>query len=987
MRIINAAAEYYKKHFEAYGGDETRNTFDGELNYQSGKVFYMVFIALVALLPFIPTYLKMHPYPVLSSLLFFSMTPYSIILISLRYTKRFRNSPGVILMALAVYLSLIYGIAAGTSDPRVMSFDSAILVVLLLPVFVPLPLKFKLSNILFCASLFFLCTFISGRDYSDAQNIYYTILILLMIFIAIVFIHSQNELRYTAWKQTNELNNNLNEINLLMEQIREADERMQIMLDATPIGAQFLDRDTNIVDCNQEIVRLFKLSSKQEFTERFNELTPEYQPDGSLSKLKSDQYIEKAFAEGYQRFEWMHRLPNGEPIPTEIILVRVEYKGDYLVAAYTRDLREQKRMIQEIELANQAKSEFYANISHEIRTPMNAIIGMTELALRESDIDTVHNHNHIVKQSASNLLSLINDLLDFSKIEQGKLEIVPADYSLSSLIDGVVSIINVKALESQIRFVVNTDSRIPDELYGDEARIRQVLLNILGNAIKFTEKGFVALSIGREILDRDTINLVIEVEDSGIGIKQENIEEIFNAYAQIKGMNKNIEGTGLGLAITKSMVTAMNGSISVRSEYGKGSTFTVTLPQKIHSNESLASVQKPEEKNVLIYEHRDIYASSIVKTLENMDVPCTIASNDDEFADALTADNWSHIFISVKHYETIPRVFYKISSNTIVVLLAKAEETIPNKFVPVLFIPVYSVAVANILNDTSNTLFCNITEQPTVGFTAPYAKVLIVDDINTNLKVAEGLMKPYKMQIDLKNSGIEAIEAMQNTRYDLIFMDHKMPEMDGVEATLRIRAMGSEEPIYNSLPIVALTANAVTGMREMFLENGFNDFLSKPINTTKLHSILERWLPKDKQHRDEAESGIASEPERQNKSPLELLLEVEGLDIKKGMSFSGGSMDLYLETLTTYYEDAKDRISKLGECLETEDLSLYTTYVHALKSASANVGASELSEAAKALEQAGNQGDLPYIESHNGDFIIALEQLLKDIGKALSLYD
>jgi len=472
---------------------------------------------------------------------------------------------------------------------------------------------------------------------------------------------------------------------------------------------------------------------------------------------------------------------------------------------------------------------------------------MTELALRENDAEVIRDYNMTVKQSASNLLTLINDLLDFSKIEQGRFEIVPTDYYLSSLIDGVISIINIRALESHIRFVVNTDSNIPDALYGDEARIRQILLNILGNAVKFTEKGFVSFSIGQKIRDVDTVDLVFEVEDSGIGIKPQDIEDIFNAYSQVKGRYKSIEGTGLGLAITKRMVDAMGGSICVVSEYGKGSIFTVTLPQKIRSHDILAPVNDPGNKHVLIYENRERQISSLVRTLENMGVNCSVVKNDYEFLDKLMDGGWTHLFVSAVFYKNVRRMFANLKPNLKIVLLTRADELIPDKDVPVIFIPAYSVAVANILNDSANASYDDEAIKAASGFTAPEVKVLIVDDINNNLRVAEGLMKPYKMQIDLCESGEDAIEAIKNTQYDLIFMDHKMPGMDGVETTLRIREMGKEDSRFCSLPIIALTANAVSGMKEMFLSNGFNDFISKPISTAQLNVVLKRWIPKSKQ--------------------------------------------------------------------------------------------------------------------------------------------
>ncbi|MDR2593186.1 MAG: response regulator [Fibromonadaceae bacterium] len=379
--------------------------------------------------------------------------------------------------------------------------------------------------------------------------------------------------------------------------------------------------------------------------------------------------------------------------------------------------------------ANKAKTKFLAKMSHEIRTPMNAIIGMAELALRENMTSTVKEYILGVKQAGTNLLSIINDILDLSKIENRKLEIIPNNYLFSSMINDVVNIIKTRIAESELKFDIKIDSNIPNSLIGDETRIRQVLLNILGNAIKYTKKGFISLSVSGEIIENNVL-LTMEVADSGIGIKPENLKNLFDEFVRADESKNYIEGTGLGLPIAKNLIKTMNGDISVKSEYGKGSTFTVKLPQKISSDE---------------------------------------------------------LFDSIK-------------------------------------------------ND-------NIT----IKFNAPNAKVLVVDDIDANLKVVKGLMQPYKMQVDLCTSGAEASEMVKANSYDLVFMDHMMPEMDGIEATKLIREMAKENPHYANLPIIALTANAVSGVKEMFLENGFNDFLSKPIDIINLNSILEKWLPKEKQ--------------------------------------------------------------------------------------------------------------------------------------------
>jgi len=548
-----------------------------------------------------------------------------------------------------------------------------------------------------------------------------------------------------------------------------------------------------------------------------------------------------------------------------ISVVLVLISGLLSLFRFHEEARKAEKAQIEAEKANETKSKFLANMSHEIRTPMNAIIGMAELALRENMTSTAKEYISTVKQAGTNLLSIINDILDFSKIESGKLEIVPTDYMFSSLINDVVNIIKMRITDSRLRFDINIDSNIPNALFGDEVRIRQVLLNILSNAVKYTKKGFVSFSINGEIA-KDTVFLTITVADSGIGIKKENLEKLFEDFVRLDfTANKDVEGAGLGLAITKNLVTAMGGNINVYSEYGKGSTFIVKLPQKIRSHEPFGTIKTSEE------------------------------------------------------------------------------------------------------NGNDNTV---------IRFNAPKAKILVVDDIDTNLKVADGLMQPYKMQIDLCLNGFAAIEAVKENIYDLVFMDHMMPEMDGIEVTKYIREIDSKNPYYANLPIIALTANAVSGTREMFLANGFNDFLSKPIDTVKLNTILTKWIPKEKQEKLEANVIDANDSESTD-------MKIDGIDIKKGISMTGGTLKGYTQTLAVFQKDGIKKIDEIKKSLEMGNYSLYATYVHALKSASASIGALDLSETAKSLEMAGKQGDLNYIKLHNRKFLTALEILINNINTAL----
>jgi len=643
-----------------------------------------------------------------------------------------------------------------------------------------------------------------------------------------------------------------------------------------------------------------------------------------------------------------------------------------LNAEYARELAEQ---------SSRSKSNFLAKMSHEIRTPMNAILGMTELALRGDLSHAAENHILTIKHAGITLLSIINDILDFSKIEAGKLEIIPIDYSFSSLANDVINIIKTRVFESRLRFVAYLDSNIPNVLFGDPTRIRQIMLNLLSNAVKYTENGYISLSIKSEAIDNDTVNIIIEIADSGKGIKKEEIKKLFTEFTRFDTeRNKNIEGTGLGLVICQSLTTAMGGQIKVLSDYGIGSIFTVSLPQKIRHNKKLAVIDEPEKKKTLVFERREIYAASIAKTMENLGVNYKIASNTSDFLDSFLSNDYSFVFLTSALHEEIRGKYSNLNSNIKLAVICEFGEVITDKNISSLVMPIYSIPVANFLNGISDSYTGYLKKGTIPNIIAPEAKVLVVDDINTNLEVAKGFLQPYQVQVKTCTSGIEAIDEIILTRYDLVFMDQMMPKMGGIEAVANIRALKSEDAYYKKVPIVALTADAVFGTREMLLNNGFDDFLSKPIDTDKLALILEKWIPKEKQKNpppDEYKDTNSQETEKLKE------IEIEGVNTKKGMESTGGNIKSYINLLSTFHMDGSSKLKEIKTCMETDNIPLYVTHVHALKSACRSIGAIELSEAAAALEAAGKKEDLSYINDKNAEFVKNLETVLDHINNTL----
>jgi len=630
--------------------------------------------------------------------------------------------------------------------------------------------------------------------------------------------------------------------------MREADERTQIMIDAAPFCTIFWDKDLGLIDCNHEAVKMFDMIDKQDFIDNFIQLSPEFQPDGIPSKEKGQALVGKALEEGYSRFEWMHQKLNGEQIPTDIICIRVKYKGEFTVTEYIRDLREQKAMIAEMrkaeiaEESSKAKSEFLAKMSHEIRTPMNAILGITEIQLQDDMLPQVTKEAlERIYNSADLLLGIINDILDLSKIEAGKLELSPSQYDIASLIHDTVQLNMMRYESKPIEFRLNVDENVPVMFMGDELRIKQILNNILSNAFKYTHEGTVGLEIYSEKNDSsafDEINIVFRISDTGQGMTREQIKRLGSEYARFNmEANRKTEGTGLGMNITRSLLKMMNGRIEIESTPGAGSVFTVHIPQKCTDHDPIGR----------------------------------------EIADNLMQLNAANA-LKIKNVQ-IMREFM------------------------------------------------------------PYGRVLIVDDVETNLYVAKGLMAPYGLSIDTAISGFEAIDKIrEGAVYDIIFMDHMMPKMDGIEATKLIRSLGYAKPV------VALTANALTGQAEMFIQSGFDEFISKPIDIRQLNMTLNRMI------RDKYPSEVVEAARKQKE------------DIIHGVSNQAVEPQL----AEFFIRDAKKAASIMeaifiNKCRRADDINTFVINVHAMKSALANVGEKDLCEEASKLEQAGREKDNKYI--------------------------
>jgi CheY-like chemotaxis protein/HPt (histidine-containing phosphotransfer) domain-containing protein/anti-sigma regulatory factor (Ser/Thr protein kinase) len=615
---------------------------------------------------------------------------------------------------------------------------------------------------------------------------------------------------------------------------------------------------------------------------------------------------------------------------------------------------------------------------------MNAIKGMSDLLLLTPLSDVQHNYVHNILGAVDSLLTIVNDILDFSKIDTNRLEIVNASYDFGSLISDIANVTNLKASEKRLDFILDLDPFIPALIVGDHVRIKQILLNLLNNALKSTSVGYIKLSV-RCKEDQGNIELSCLVEDSGSGVPEKDIPKLFQSFEQLDFQRDyGMEGSGLGLPISYRLVELMGGHFEVESHYGEGSAFSFTIPQKIGSQDHLAVVNTPEQKNVLLYAQGRM-GEAYGEMLRRLFVPFELCQDEKELAMAMARSDYTHVIYSYADgHKLIERYApWRYGSRVFAIKNIKFVSQQPTDAnVDAIFEPVFITSLARALNkikaDADESL--SSAPQKVLGdFKVRDVEVLIVDDNQINLLVAEELLRHYDIEPDMAESGAEALEKVQAKKYDLIFMDHMMPEMDGIEVTHRIRLMGLE---YSSLPIVALTANAVSGMRELFLQNSLNDFLSKPIELDELNRVLRAWLPDEKIVLENKVADVSAEPPKNEMLETGVLHAValdlkDDLDITGALTAIGGSQETYLSILRVFAQTLPNRLVVLDEHKKASDWNAFRVEVHGLKSALANIGAKRLSLQARALESASQDTDVAHIEAHYPDFIEHVSRLAK----------
>lgn len=541
------------------------------------------------------------------------------------------------------------------------------------------------------------------------------------------------------------------------------------------------------------------------------------------------------------------------------------------ISAVTDMLRQKQEQLLAIK-ADETKMDFLANMSHEIRTPINAILGFDEMILREVEDEQLLEYASNIKKAGDNLLYLVNDILDTSKVESGKVELICDEYKTSNMLSDVINMTYIKAQEKGLSFDIFIGKDIPRKLYGDEMRVKQILTNVLNNAVKYTEVGSVTLSVSFDALEHNHGRLRISVADTGIGIREEDIDKITESFQRFDiQRNRSIEGTGLGMSIVSSLLEVMGGTLKIYSTYGEGSDFRIIIPQDIRDATPIGNYQNDYRKDLQVQ-------------------------------------------------------------------------------------PSYQAM-----------------------FTAPQAKVLFVDDNFMNLSVAKGLLKKTKLQIDTASSGVACLELTRNKKYDLIFMDHLMPEMDGIETLRRLRREAGN-PNQNT-SVIALTANAIKGLKDFYLKEGFCEYLTKPIEGKRLEEVLLRLLPQEYIISAEVDAGAVLD--RLNEDAMEdngegddavsvdtcmkelsALLEQAHIQLTDGYRFAGRSMGQFHWMIMLFVESFQEKYERLRELYTEEDTEGYTIEVHALKSNAKGIGANQLYQLAWEHEQQSRTGNWTYVQEH-----------------------
>lgn len=706
-------------------------------------------------------------------------------------------------------------------------------------------------------------------------------------------------------------------------------------------------------DSDNSLTPLYQLVSTPGFTDRFSQVSEE--SEDSLYIHEYDGYTQYIYRSHAVFLDWMLYIS---------ILIDPEYSASSHYSSYIVTTNVLFTILIVIALlvyiipvvknngskrVAESRSMMLANLSHELKTPLNTIIGVSDILARSELKSGQLKEVSYISEAGNNLLAMINDILDVTRIDSGKFELIDEEYDFESIIYDLTTIASVRLGSKPVYFLVNIASYVPRYMIGDMQRVRQLLSNIVTNAVKYTEKGHIMVTIDCDFIDQASLKLVVKVTDTGIGISKNNLEHLFDSFSRFDSRrNKKIEGIGLGMAIAKQFAELMQGGIEVQSVYGEGSEFTVSIVQRVAKTEPL--VPKAESngrkyENVLILEPSALLRNYYASCLEDSYVNYSIASDNYEFSALLSEKDYEFIIADSDTVKMLSEDNIYDKSQLITLVYDHAGTVSDDD---TLFVPLFPIQINSYLCRDLKSMKSHNVHQSFLIHPMPDKHILIVDDNDMNLQVATAIMKPYQMKMDCAESGYKAIEMIKNNDYDLVFMDHMMPGMDGEETLHAIRKLKGDS--YKTLPVIVLTANASQGAKEMFLNMGFQDFIPKPLEMRNLHSKLTKWLKPDMHSKAVEYRAVDTDDYEPDEEAN------EDIDFKEGLSRIG-SMPIYLKTLKNFSNTITNKRDIISRSFP-DDMKTFVIEVHGLKGLAATVSANELAAYSLKLENMGKDNDI-----------------------------